>query len=108
MQKIPARVYARRHRMSLFEVIKRINNGELKGETIEENGVNVQYVLVDASPTPASDDSVSHAESPLPEGRRRETAILEKLLLEMAQLRTELARLSRRVEACCGRDADKE
>jgi hypothetical protein len=30
--------------MSLFQVIQKIQKGELRGEQIEENGVKVQYV----------------------------------------------------------------
>jgi hypothetical protein len=108
MEKIPAREYARRHRMSLFEVIKRINSGELKGETIEENGVNVQYVLLDSADTPAPKEKESSTQPTGEERKEKESALFEKLFMELSQLRIEVARLRRTLEACCEkRDEEK-
>ncbi len=39
--------YAATHKMSLFNVVKMVKSKELPSETVEENGKEVTYVLVD-------------------------------------------------------------
>jgi hypothetical protein len=86
MEKIPVREYARRHRMSLFEVIKKINNEELKAETVEENGRKIQYVLLEAPPSKA-------------EKKRHEPAQPHPLhLVETERLVAEIHDLRQRIE----------
>ena len=97
MKKIPAQTYARRHKLSLFQVIKKINSGELKGEVEEENGRKVQYVLLEEE-RPSRPEEPSPEEAPVP---RSLVAREEALLLELKQLRIEVAHLRRLVEKCC-------
>ena len=97
MKKIPARTYARRHKLSLFQVIKKINSGELQGEVTEENGQKVQYVLVEEELPPRSEEK-PREDPPAP---RSSQAGQEALLLELKQLRIEVARLRQMVERCC-------
>ena len=37
--------YAVKHKLSLFNVVKMVKNGQLQSETVEENGKEVTYVL---------------------------------------------------------------
>ena len=99
MKKIPVRTYARHHKLSLFQVIKKINTGELRGEVTEENGRKVQYVLVEEELPPRSEEK-PREDPPAP---RPAEAGEEALLLELKQLRIEVARLRQLVEKCCGK-----
>jgi hypothetical protein len=107
MQRIPAREYARRHKMSLFQVIKKIQNGELQGEQIEENGLKIQYVLLpEASSEPARNNakhakSSEKAESSPPSGE-------ESLHAEIQALREELRELKILMKRCCEKIAESE
>jgi hypothetical protein len=47
MEKVSIKSYALKHKLSIFNVVKMIKSGKLKSETIEENGKNVTYILVD-------------------------------------------------------------
>jgi hypothetical protein len=82
-------------------VIKRINNGELKGETLEEKGRSVVYVLVESPATPAPKEKESSAQPTGEERKEKENALFEKLFVELSQLRIEVAQLRRMLEACC-------
>ena len=99
MKKVTAREYARRHKMSLFQVIKKIQKGELRGEQIEENGLKVQYVLLEEEkesekrPTEGASASV-----------KTETAENDPVLEEVKKLRRELSELRKLVEECCRKE----
>ena len=93
MEKITAREYARRHRKSLFEVIKMIQQGTLQGEQLEENGRNVQYVFVDKH-----EDAPSHRTAPDKEIPSPEAHSVQE---ELALLRKEIERLRAQLIECC-------
>jgi len=100
MEKITAREYARRHRKSLFEVIKMIQQGVLRGEQLEENGRSVQYVYLDksdSSPAPADHK---------PSAPASDTS--ENLAGEITLLRQEIALLRRELRECCRRVGKRE
>ena len=102
MRKIPAREYARRHKMSLFQVIKKIQNGELRGEQIEENGLKIQYVLLPEEPSESAAKSDKHQKNdektnPTPHSGE------EKLHAEIRALREELRELKTLMKRCCER-----
>ena len=47
MGKMTLKQYAVKSKLSLFNVVKMVKSGELKSETVEEDGKEVTYVLVD-------------------------------------------------------------
>ena len=49
MKQMTLKQYAVKHKLSLFNVVKMVKNGQLQSETVEENGKEVTYVLPDAS-----------------------------------------------------------
>ncbi len=102
MKKIPVRTYARHHKLSLFQVIKKINAGELQGEVTEENGRKVQYVLVEEELPPRSEEK-PREETPAPHSSQ---VGQEAMLLELKQLRIEMARLRQLVERCCEKSGE--
>ena len=100
MERISVKEYARKHKLSLFQVIKKINTGELRSESVEENGLKAQYVLVDKEDREASRKSntaVDESEN----GEKRMSPSEEKLRLEIQSLRAELRALYKIVEECC-------
>ena len=94
MERVSVREYARRRKLSIFQVIRKINRGELKSESVEENGVKVQYVLIDNSS--ADNDSPTKEEfSPEPDTER------SSLSEEIALLRRKVEQLEKIIEKCC-------
>ena len=87
MKKVPLKEYARRHRLSIYQVIKKINNGELRSETVTENGNVSQYILLD-------DEAKENIEAEKPKPR-------EDWASELQRLRDEVEKLRRIVENCC-------
>jgi len=49
MERMTLKSYAVKHKLSLFNVVKMIKSGELKSETVEENGKEVTYILPEQS-----------------------------------------------------------
>jgi hypothetical protein len=98
MSRIPAREYARRHKMSLFQVIKKIQNGELQGEQIEENGLKIQYVLLpEESPEPGTAPEKSEVQKEKTDASSNDTGLHK----EIRALKEELRELRKLMEQCC-------
>ena len=97
MKKIKAREYARQQRISLFQVIKKLQKGELKGEQVEENGLAVQYVYL---PDEADDGEEAGTSSPPSEPTPAQVS-REELAREIRLLRDEVRRLGELVKRCC-------
>ncbi len=85
MQKISAREYARRNKMSLFEVIKKINAGELQAQIVEEDGVNRHYILLENPSKEIEQKPKKHKTPPIDEK--------ESLFKEIDDLRRRIERL---------------
>ncbi len=49
MERMSIKAYAGKNKLSMFNVVKMIKTGELQSETVEENGKEVTYVLVDST-----------------------------------------------------------
>ncbi|MCF6244463.1 MAG: hypothetical protein L3J43_05450 [Sulfurovum sp.] len=47
MQKITMKAYAVQHKLSIFNVMKMVKSGTLKSETVEEDGKEILYILLD-------------------------------------------------------------
>ncbi|WP_456432964.1 hypothetical protein [Nitratifractor sp.] len=99
MKKIPLRQYAVQNRMSLFEVVRKIQRGELASESVEEDGKTVQYVLVpdetERSDSAGSDSDDAEISAPVPGSS-------DALLREIRMLRREIERLHATIVRCCG------
>ena len=98
MRRVPAREYARRHKMSIFQVIKKIQNGELRGEQIEENGLKIQYVLLpEESLEPGTPPGKIEEEKGKTDASSNDTGLHR----EIRALREELRELRKLMEQCC-------
>jgi uncharacterized small protein (DUF1192 family) len=47
MKRVTLREYSKRHKLSYFNVMKMVKNGDVKSEIIRENGKDTPYVLID-------------------------------------------------------------
>ncbi len=83
MHRMTIKQYAQRHKISIFQTIKKVRNGELESETVEENGKEVVYILCDDGTEEKRIESSVSTESTL---RER----VEKLEEEVRMLRREL------------------
>jgi uncharacterized small protein (DUF1192 family) len=47
MKRVTLREYSKLHKLSYFNVMKMVKNGDIKSEIVNENGKDVPYVLID-------------------------------------------------------------
>ncbi|WP_456392179.1 hypothetical protein [Nitratifractor sp.] len=99
MRRMKLREYARNKHLSLFEVVKKIQKGELRSEQVEENGRSVQYILLEEDD--ATPSKVRKASQKQTETTEQEDPCME----ELKKLRRELAQLRSLVESCCGKES---
>lgn len=91
MQRMSLKAYARKHRVSIYNVIKMTREGRLKSETVEENGKEVLYILCDNE----SEESVAETILPVdpPKSLNEEITLLKT---EIKRLKEELAKCKKR------------
>ena len=90
MERMTLKSYAVKHKLSLFNVVKMVKSGQLKSETVEENGKEVTYILPEA-----------HSSTDNPQKAENDPAIslsqdeMQKLVLSLQE---EVTRLRREVD----------
>jgi len=91
MEKIGLKEYARKHKLSIYNVIKMTREGTLKSEKVEENGKEVVYILVDDE---TEEQLASEIIPQNPPKSLKEENILLKA--EIKRLKEELAKCKKR------------
>lgn len=86
MERVTLKKYARDHKVSLFNVVKMVKSGELPSETVDEDGKEVTYVLVEQS---GKEKKIQKCDQSETDGTGVEER-MAKLEKEMALLRREL------------------
>lgn len=86
MERVTLKKYARDHKMSFFNVVKMVKSGDLPSETVEEEGKEVTYVLVDQGGKEKKVQTCDPSETDATGVEER----MAKLENEMALLRREL------------------
>lgn len=94
MEKVSIKTYARRHKLSIFNVVKMTKSGQVPTETVLENGKDVVYILIDEQVGNESAKAIVQEESAEPYGLRKENVRLKK---EIEKLKEEIAALKNRV-----------
>jgi hypothetical protein len=90
MEKLTLRAYRQKHKISFFNVMKMVKSGELKTISVEENGKEVEYILVGEQDTGS------------PENQENQAQNLKKMSLEEENkmLKEEVKRLREALEKC--------
>ena len=91
MEKVTVKAYARKHKLSIYNVIKMTREGTLKSEKVEENGKEVVYILTD-------DETEEQLASEIIPQNPPKSLKEENLLLkaEIKRLKEELAKCKKR------------
>ncbi len=92
MKKLTLREYARVHKLSYFNVMKMVNNGDVKSITEEVDGKEVKYVLVEEEQEKRVSESIIETSSQKLT-IKEENELLKK---EIERLKAELERCNRR------------
>ena len=90
MEKLTIKAYAVRHKLSIFNVVKMTQSGQLPTETVVEDEKETVYILVDKMVEDEVKKSTMKAGSKAPYSLRKENEQLKK---EIETLKEEIARL---------------
>jgi len=94
MEKITIKAYAVKHKLSIFNVMKMVKSGKLKSTTVEENGKEQVYILLDAVTEEEVKKSIVPSDEKDSKGLNEEVRLLKH---EVAKLREEIAQLSKKL-----------
>jgi hypothetical protein len=94
MGKMSLKAYAVKHKLSLFNVVKMSRSGQVPTETVQENGKDVVYILIDEEVEKKVTQSIVSAETKAPYSLRKEN---ERLKKEIEKLKEEIIALKKRV-----------
>ncbi len=94
MEKMSLKAYAVKHKLSLFNVVKMSKSGQVPTETVQENGKDVLYILIDEEVEKKVTQTIVSAESKAPYSLRKEN---ERLKKEIEKLKEEIIVLKKRV-----------
>lgn len=94
MEKISIKAYAKKHKLSIFNVVKMTKSGQVPTQTVEEDGKSVIYILIDNEVEKEVSDTIVHEEKKEPYSLRKENARLKK---EIEKLKEEIDVLKKRV-----------
>lgn len=94
MEKISLKAYAVKHKLSLFNVVKMAKSGQVPTETVQENGKDVIYILIDEELEKKVTRTIVPAENHAPYSLRKEN---ERLKKEIEKLKEEIIVLKKRV-----------
>jgi hypothetical protein len=94
MEKVSIKSYAVKHKLSIFNVVKMTKSGQLKTETVVENGKDIVYILIDEDIENNVNKAIVPNETKEPYSLRQENEQLKK---ELEKLKEEIAILKNRV-----------
>lgn len=94
MEKLSIKAYAKKHKLSIFNVVKMTKSGEVPTETVVENGKDIVYILVDDAVEKKVKNSIVQEENKEPYSLKKEN---ERLKKEIEKLKEEIALLKNRV-----------
>lgn len=94
MEKLSIKAYAKKHKLSIFNVVKMTKSGEVPTQTVVENGKDIVYILVDDAVEKKVKNSIVQEENKEPYSLKKEN---ERLKKEIEKLKEEIALLKNRV-----------
>ena len=93
MEKLTIKAYAKRHKLSIFNVMKMLREGSVKSETKSEAGKEVIYILEDKDQEKSVDSQITKYEQ-TPKSLEKEIEILKR---ELNELRKEVEILKTKI-----------
>jgi len=94
METLTIKAYAAKHKLSIFNVVKMTKSGQLPTQTIEEDGKERVYILIDDDVEEKVKKSIVKDDDKEPYSLRKEN---ERLKEEIKKLKKEIAALKNRV-----------
>lgn len=94
MEKITLKAYAVKHKLSIFNVVKMIKAGQVPSETVQENGRDVVYILIDEVIEAKFTGGIAQEKIQEPYSLKKENDRLKK---EIIKLQSEISTLKNRV-----------
>ena len=94
MEKLTIKAYAKKHKLSIFNVVKMTKSGQLPTETVIEDDKETVYVLIDNDVENAVKKGIVKEDNKEPISLRKEN---ERLKKEIQKLKEEIAVLKKRV-----------
>jgi polyhydroxyalkanoate synthesis regulator phasin len=94
MEKITIKAYAVKHKLSIFNVMKMVKSGKLKSTTVEENGKEQIYIILDDAIEEEVKKSIVPTDEKDTKGLNEEVRLLKN---EVAKLREEILQLSKKL-----------
>ena len=92
MRHVSLREYSKLHKLSYFNVMKMVKNGDVKSEIVHENGKDVSYILIDEEQERKVTEAIIKTSSQTL-SLEDENRLLEK---EIARLKAELDKCNKR------------
>ena len=94
MEKLTIKAYAKKHRLSIFNVVKMTRSGILPTETVLEDGQETVYILIDQDVENEVKKGIVKETDNEPYSLSKEN---ERLRKEIQRLQEEIASLKKRV-----------
>ncbi|MFT7879078.1 MAG: hypothetical protein ABXS91_01680 [Sulfurimonas sp.] len=91
MEKLTIKAYAKRHKISIFNVMKMVRDGSVESETVLEGNKEVVYILEDKAQEKSIQSKITkYTQTPLSLEKE-----IEELKQEVAELRQEMEALKK-------------
>jgi len=94
MKKITIKAYAKKHKLSIFNVVKMTKSGKVPTEVVDEEGKEVTYILIDDTVEKEISNAIVHEDKSEPYSLRKEN---QRLKQEIEQLKEEIKALKKSV-----------
>lgn len=94
MEKISIKAYAKKHKLSIFNVVKMVKTGQIPTQSVEEDGKDVIYILIDDAVEEEVSNAIVKKDETEPYSLRKENMRLKK---EIEKLKQEIEALKKRV-----------
>jgi len=94
MKKVTIKAYAVKHKLSIFNVMKMVKSGKLKSTTVDENGKEQTYIILDDAIEEEVKKSIVPTDEKDTKGLNEEVRLLKN---EVAKLREEILQLSKKL-----------
>ncbi len=93
MKKMTIKLYAIKHRLSLFSVMKMVKSDKVESEAVQENGREVIYILIDED----REKNIKNSIVPIKEEELTLDQMVKVLQKEVKFLREEIENLQKRL-----------